>query len=164
MTIAVMSDLHDNDACWNIMVRQLNEVKIETLINCGDTAAPATLQHMAATFAGTIHTVFGNVADRDLELKVASTLMNVVHHGDEGAIVIGDKRIGFNHYPPVAQAMARTGEFQLVCHGHSHLKRWEKMGDCIVMNPGTAGGQREYPSYALVDLVAMTVQFVEITI
>lgn len=170
MIIAVMSDLHDNLTCWGIMVRQLNEQKISILINCGDTVAPATLKEMSQTFNGTIHTVFGNNADRELELQVAPTLLNIMHHGDQGAIHVDGKCIGFTHIPQIATAMAQTGEFQIVCHGHTHLKRWEPFdrlattNRCMLLNPGPAGGQRAYPSYALLDLAAMKVQFVEITL
>ncbi len=162
MNIAVISDLHDNVADWEIINRILSERKITISINCGDTAAPAMLKHMATTFPGNIHTVFGNVADRELETNVAKELNNVTHHGDRGGLELEGQRIGFVHYPEVAEAMARSGEFELVCHGHTHLKRWEKINSCVVLNPGTAGGMFQYPTFAIVDLATMDHEFVNI--
>lgn len=163
MTIAVMSDLHDNVKNWELINAWLTEHQITTLINCGDTAAPAMLQDMARTFKGTIHTIFGNVADRALEQKVAPTLTNVKHYGDEGAVTFKGRRIGFVHFPDRAQAMATSGDFDLVCHGHTHLKRWEKIGDCWILNPGTAGGMFQYPTFAIMDLSTMKTDFHMVT-
>lgn len=157
-----MSDLHDNVAAWNILVQELVAREISILINCGDTAAPAMLQVMSRTFPGTIHTVFGNVADEQLETEVAKSLTNVIHHGERGAIDVHGRRVGFTHRPEIAEAMAKSGEFDLVCHGHTHLKRWQKIGDCLVLNPGTAGGMFQYPSFALIDLAIMAHEFVEL--
>lgn len=157
-----MSDLHDNLAGWELIAAWLRQHGIQTLINCGDTCAPAMLQEMSKTFPGTIHTVFGNVADRELEAKVAQTISNVVHHGDRGGLELAGKRIGFVHYPEVAETMARSGEFDLVCHGHTHLKRWEKIGACFVLNPGTAGGMFQYPSFATVDLATLRHDFIDL--
>lgn len=164
MTIAVMSDLHDNVADWQMIVQVLADKKISTLINCGDTCAPAMLKEMSQTFNGDIHTVFGNVADREQETALAEELKNVIHHGERGGVNMAGKRIGFNHFPAVAEAMARSGEFDLVCHGHTHLKRWEKIGECYILNPGTAGGMFQYPSIALVDLVTMTHDWHDLTL
>lgn len=162
MTIAVISDLHDNIANWQIIQKIISEQKINVLINCGDTCAPAMLKEMSNTFSGQIHTVFGNVADRDLEEKVAGELPNVQHYGDRGHTDIEGKKIFFNHLPEVAEQTVTQGAYDLVCHGHTHLKRWEKIGTTYILNPGTAGGMFQYPSFATVNLSDMTHQFIEV--
>lgn len=164
MTIAVMSDLHDNIAAWELLVREVQNRNISTLINCGDTCAPAMLRAMSESFTGTIHTIFGNVVDRELEAQKVKDWSNVVHHGDRGAIDIDGRRIGFVHYPKVAEAMTTTGEFDLVCYGHDHLQRWEKRGSCFLLNPGTAGGMFQYPTFATVDLTSLTHEFIRLTL
>lgn len=162
MHIAVISDLHDNVANWGIITKWLAEHKITTLINCGDTCAPAMLIEMSKTFTGQIHTIFGNVADRELETKKTKDLLNVLHYGDSGQVEIDGRKIFFNHFPAEAEKAAAQGNFDLVCHGHNHLKRWEKMNEAYVLNPGTAGGMFQYPSFAVVDLENMTHQFIEV--
>lgn len=164
MVIAVMSDLHDNVANWELLHPGLTQAGVSVLINCGDTCAPAMLKEMSQTFPGQIHTVFGNVADRAVETEVAATLDNVVHHQDRGEVSLDGRKIFFNHFPQVATAMVRRGGFDLVCYGHTHLKRWEKINDTFLLNPGTAGGMFQYPSYALVDLTTMTGEFIEIKV
>jgi len=164
MIVAIISDLHDNVRAWELFVRDVREFPVETIINCGDTVAPAMLQKMSRTFSGQIHTVFGNNADRELETTVTATLPNITQHGDRGAVHLVNRRIGFVHYPEVADSMAATGEFDLVCHGHTHFKRWEKIGSCYILNPGTLGGMFQYPSWATVDLTTLSHEFHELHI
>ncbi|MBI2984147.1 MAG: metallophosphoesterase family protein [Candidatus Kerfeldbacteria bacterium] len=177
MFVAVMSDLHDNVANWQLIAKFLAEENIQTLINCGDTAAPAMLQEMSRAFAGQIHTVFGNVADRELETTVVAALANVTHYGEHGEVMMADKKIFFTHQPKHAEAAAALGPlfggaspvagraggaYDLICHGHTHLKRWEKRGRTYFLNPGTAGGMFQYPSFAVVELVNMTCSFQDV--
>lgn len=164
MIIAVMSDLHDNITNWGLIQNILAEKNITTLINCGDTCAPAMLKEMSKMFDGQIHTVFGNVADRALETEVVKTLANVTHYGDHGEIVLEHKKVFFNHFPLVAEQAAASSEYDLACHGHTHLKRWEKMSKTLILNPGTAGGMFQYPSFATVDLATLTHEFIDITL
>src|SRR5688572_6288192 len=99
MHIAVISDLHDNEKAWERIAAFLDQQHIQTLINCGDTAAPAMLQEMAKTFSGQIHTIFGNVADRELETNVVKQLPNVQHYGDRGELTLANRQIIFTHKP-----------------------------------------------------------------
>lgn len=164
MIIGVISDLHDNVAAWQILLREFSTRGIATMINCGDTCAPAMLQEMAGSFPGKIHTVFGNVADRKLEAEVVKDLPNVVHYGDQGEVTLDGQRIYFNHFPTNVEAKAASGNYDLVCHGHTHLKRWERIGETYILNPGTAAGMFQYPSFATVDLQTMTHEFIDLTI
>lgn len=171
MRLAVMSDLHDNIAAWDLILLELNREKIDTLINCGDTVTFSTLRRMSENFNGQIHTVFGNNADRDYELQHRQDFFNVIHHGDVGGLELESIRIGFTHEPEPAMAMVREGIFDLVCHGHTHLKRWEPFDKLRVargekstwiLNPGTAGGVFQYPSFATVDLPAIKARFIDL--
>ncbi|MBI5466770.1 MAG: metallophosphoesterase family protein [Candidatus Kerfeldbacteria bacterium] len=162
MVVAVMSDLHDNVVAWGLIAKWLVDHQVAVLINCGDTSSPAMLERMAKDYYGTIHTVFGNVADRALESEVVEHLPNVTHHGDRGEVALAGLRLGFTHKPDGAEIMARSGEYDVVCHGHTHLKRWERIGDCRVLNPGTAGGMFQYPSIATLDLPKRQHEFIDL--
>lgn len=162
MRIAVMSDLHDNLPAWELVLRELQREEITTLINCGDTVAPDVLVQMTNTFSGDLHTVFGNNGDRENVIEMTENLPNLTHYGEVGGLVLEGVRIGFTHEPQPAMAMVTTGEFDLVCHGHTHLKRWEKKNSCYILNPGTAGGVFQYPSFATVDLPDMKARFIDL--
>lgn len=162
MIIAVMSDLHDNAANWELLNQAVAAQHLTVLLNVGDTCAPAMLQGMAESFSGHIHSIFGNVADRAREQEIVQDLKNVTHYGDAADFMLDGKRIGMAHTPHDAQALIKAGGFDIVCHGHTHLKRWEKVGQTYILNPGTAGGMFQYPSFATVDLQTMSCEFHEI--
>jgi putative phosphoesterase len=151
-----------NIPCWELVLRELQREEITTLVNCGDTVAPNVLVHMAETFSGMIHTVFGNNGDRAGEQSAVAHQTNLTHHGDVGGIVVAGVRIGFTHEREPAMAMVRTGEFDVVCFGHNHIKQWTKSGNCFVLNPGTAGGVFQYPSFATLDLPEMKARFIDL--
>jgi predicted phosphodiesterase len=70
-----------------------------------------------------------------------------------GAIRREDREIAFLHGDDagrLAQTI-RGGRFALVCHGHTHVSRIERVGETIVLNPGAVFRARP-PSIALVEL------------
>jgi putative phosphoesterase len=46
---------------------------------------------------------------------------------------------------------AETGTFDVVCYGHTHRPWVEKIGDCLLVNPGELAGQRYKPTFAIYD-------------
>lgn len=38
--------------------------------------------------------------------------------------------------------MAKSGEYDAVFYGHNHLKNKEKIGNCLVVNPGEIGAYK----------------------
>jgi predicted phosphodiesterase len=117
---------------------------------------------MAQNFPGTIYDIFGNNADPEQQQIAAADFPNIFLLGERGGFTVEGIRIGCTHFPQVAEAMVTTGEFDLVCHGHTHLKRWEKKNSCYILNPGTAGGVFQYPSFATVDLPDMKARFIDL--
>jgi len=164
MRVAVLSDLHDNLTNWQIIAKQLKKEVIDVLLFCGDLCAPDTLKEMGQDFSKKIYLVHGNVADRQGERETAEQLNNAEHLGDLGELSLDNKKIAINHYPDQAKELAESGKYDYVFYGHNHSQNQEKIGDTILINPGTAGGMFEYPSYALVDLASGQVEFINITL
>lgn len=164
MKTAVLSDLHDNYNNWQLINENLKTKGIKTIFFCGDLAAPSMLIKMIEEFEGKMYFVYGNVADRETEKEFASKSENVEHFGDLAEFELEGKKIALIHFPDKAKKLAESGKYDLVCFGHSHTKLFEKIGETYLLNPGTAGGMFQYPSYALFDLKNMTNQFEEITL
>ncbi len=152
MIIAVMSDIHDN--IWNLedALTQARAAGAEALIFCGDFCAPFTLTQLAQEFGGPVHCVFGN-NDGDPRLLVQNALAagNVTLHGQYAELILGGRRIAVNHYPEIARRIAETAQFDLVCYGHNHLARVERIGQTILANPGEVMGRFGAPSFGLYD-------------
>ena len=83
------------------------------------------------------------------------------HYGWRGQLDLQAKSIAWIHDPHLAYALARTGDHDLVCCGHTHRWRVEKLGNgTLLLNPGEILGKKEPPGWALVDLDTMEISHV----
>jgi len=152
MKIAILSDSHDNIPNLVAAVHRANEAGAELLLHCGDLISPFMLQYLYR-FKGPIHLIYGNnIGDQHLiASRCASDFERITHHGIEGGLEADGLRIGFNHYPALARGMAASGRFDLICCGHNHRTGSEKIGDCLLINPGDLLGKDTLPGFILFD-------------
>jgi hypothetical protein len=101
--------------------------------------------------------------------RLAARPGGLIHyHGMDAALELGGRRIFVVHYPHYARAMAATGDWDLVCCGHSHRTRIEPIanlagGSTLLVNPGTVGGVGDAPvTYVMGDLQSMSFEVHEI--
>ena len=153
MQIAVLSDTHDQIANLDAAVAHCNRHGVALIIHCGDLISPFMLKQLAA-FQGPVHLVYGNnVGDIHLiSLHCVVKYPNITHHGVMGMIEVGGRKIGFHHYPEVAQAMAMQKLYDIVCCGHNHIYAIEQLGATLLVNPGDLLGKNIRPCFCLVDL------------
>lgn len=81
-------------------------------------------------------------------------------HGIDARLAFAGRRIFAVHYPEYAYAMACTGDWDLVCCGHSHSAEIThvpnvKGGMTWMVNPGTVAGLATLPTWVFGDLAAM---------
>lgn len=151
MRVAVLSDTHDN--IWKLakLLKQL-QGKADALIFCGDFCAPFTLKQMAEGFAGPIHVVFGNNdGDQFLLSQVAGQHAHVTLHGPFAELDLGGRRIAVTHYPQVGMGLWKSGQYDLVCFGHSHEAQVLREGKAVAINPGEVMGRFGRSTYGLYD-------------
>jgi len=152
MKIAIISDTHDNIPNVEKFLSWANDNKIETIIHCGDLAAPSMLkEEFGPKFSGQFHFVHGNVADRELNEKVTQQFKQITLHGDEGELVIDNIKIAFCHRPETAKNLAESDKYDLVFYGHTHKPWIEKINHCQLVNPGTLGGMFQKATFAVFD-------------
>lgn len=142
MKIAVLSDIHDH--IWNL-AKALKVVKVENceaIIFCGDFCAPFVGPYLVEMVLP-IYAVFGN-NDEDqwgIVKRVGPEKMKVFPLGDQpGEVELSGKKIALVHYPKLAQALAKTNEYDAVFYGHSHEASQENMGKTLLANPGAVCG------------------------
>lgn len=152
MKIAILSDSHDN--IWNLdkALTAAGEAGCGALLHCGDLVAPFVVAQMAQAFDGPIHCVEGNNdGDGRLQLEVAAGFSQVSLHGPYAELALGGRKVALIHYPEPARRIAQCGLFDLVCCGHDHRAREERIGDCFLVNPGEVMGRFGAPSWGLYD-------------
>lgn len=163
MRIAVVSDSHDHIPNLHLAVQRANQQQAQLLLHCGDLISPFMLRYLHR-FNGPVHLIYGNNAgDQHLiASRCGTTFANLHHHGTHAALTVQGWRIALHHYPEIARDLARSGAYHLVCCGHDHVFHTERIGDCLLVNPGDLLGKDGTPCYALVDLACRTVDREEV--
>lgn len=152
MKIAVFSDSHDNIAGLERALQQANDAGAQMLLHCGDFIAPFMLDRLGNYFEGPVHLVFGNNDGDGRMLQIISSgYEHVTLHGIYAEVEADGRRIAIIHYPEPALRIAQSGEFDLVCYGHNHDKAVERIGTCILANPGEILGMKGTPTWGLYD-------------
>ena len=160
MRIARVSDIHDN--IWKLETL-LASLRADAFLFCGDFCAPFTLAQIAEGFKGPVHAVFGNNdGDQLLLARIAAKYPQVALHGDFAELELDGRRAAVTHYPQIGEALARGGQYDLVCHGHSHERLVEAVGDTLRVNPGEVMGRFGLSTYALYDTRIGQAELIEV--
>lgn len=162
MKICIVSDTHDNYTFLDRACSEAFEAGVEAILHCGDVVAPSTLK-VVQRFGIPVHVIHGNNAGDLMAMsQIASRDDNVVtYYGQDAGIELDGRRIFLVHYPHYAEAMATTGDWDMVCCGHSHKPSIKQIDNVkgthtLVINPGTTGGVGSDPAtYILGDLDTM---------
>jgi len=161
MKIAVLSDSHDN--IWKLDAAMSILSKADAVLHCGDLCSPFMVKRMAEDIQAPIHVVWGNNdGDRFNILKLSQNYQHIHIEGPYCELNLGGREIAMTHYPQIACAAAHSGQYDLVCYGHDHTAYQERVGSCLVLNPGELMGLRGRSTVACVDLETMEAEVIEI--
>ena len=161
--IAMLSDIHDNIWHLETALRQVAEAEADALLFAGDFCAPFVLSQLAESFAGPIHCVLGNNdGDGRLLQTLAAPFDHLTLHGIYTELSLGACRLSLIHYPAPARRIAQSGEFDLVCYGHNHVRQAEQIGRGWLVNPGEVMGRFGEPTWALYDSESHAVRHIPI--
>lgn len=169
MKICLLSDSHDHVALLDAAVAEAKAHGAEAVLHCGDLVAPSTL-HCLEKHGLPVHLIHGNnTGDLYTLARLAADPASVVqYHGMDAGLVLAGRRIFLVHYPHYARAMAVTGDWDLVCCGHSHKPAEERVanmqgGRTLLVNPGTVGGVGKAPAtWMLGDLDSLEFRLFEV--
>ncbi len=152
MKIAVMSDTHDN--LWNLR-RALQIVQKEQaglIIHCGDFVAPFMLKELEKAGLPVYGVLGNNDGSGFLLAKTALTELTRISLSEIVGFVDADGfSVSITHQRVVAEALALTGKYDLVCYGHSHVYRLETLENTLLLNPGEIMGKEGKPGFCTVD-------------
>jgi putative phosphoesterase len=161
MKVCILSDSHDHIPLLDHAVAQAKGEGAEAVLHCGDVVAPSTL-HCLLKHGLPIHVIHGNNTGDLYTLGMLAGKDNAItYHGMDAGVTLAERRIFLVHYPHYARAMAATGDWDVVCCGHTHKVKFEAIptiqgGTAHVVNPGTIGGVGKAPAtYVLADLEAL---------
>ncbi|HCX34515.1 MAG TPA: metallophosphoesterase [Rhodocyclaceae bacterium] len=158
MKICVVSDSHDRAPMLAAAVEAAISRGAQAVLHCGDVIGPNTLKPLLA-LGVPVHVVHGNnLGDFTGIWQLAVRSNGLLHyHGGDASLELGGRRIFLVHYPHYARGMACTGDFDLVCCGHSHKAGVEAIANVRgtttwLVNPGTVAGLSAPATWAMGDL------------
>jgi hypothetical protein len=162
MKVCIVSDSHDRADALLVALRKAKEEGAAAAIHCGDLIGAQTLRP-AMALGLAVHLIHGN------NLGDAAALHNlsrdsgglVRYYGADARVELGGRRVFVVHYHDYGYAMACTGDWDLVCCGHSHSAGIERVtnvkgGQSWLVNPGTVAGLAAPPTWMLGDLERMS--------
>lgn len=161
MKVCIVSDSHDRAGKLAQAVREAKEKGAAAVIHCGDVIGAQTLR--AAMGLGLpLHVIHGNNLGDPVALSrlARDSGGQAQYHGPDARLELDGRRIFVVHYPEYGYAMACTGDWDLVCCGHSHTAGVEQVanvkgGKTWLVNPGTVAGLAAPATWVLGDLAAM---------
>jgi putative phosphoesterase len=159
--ICIVSDSHDRADALTQAVQAAKDEGAQAVIHCGDLIGTQTLRGALATGLP-LHLIHGNNIGDQISLARWMRERNgqFEYHGPDARLELGGRKIFAVHYPEYGYAMACTGDWDLVCCGHSHVAAIEQVpnvkgGKTWLVNPGTVAGLAAPATWILGDLDAM---------
>ena len=161
MKVCIVSDSHDRADPLAQAVREAMAQGAEAVIHCGDLIGTQSLKPALAVGLP-VHLIHGNnIGDvQSLHRLMKASGGRLSYHGVDARIELAGRRVFLVHYDDYGYAMACTGDWDLVCCGHSHHADVR----CVtgvngkstwLVNPGTVAGLAAAPTWVMGDLATM---------
>lgn len=156
MRIGVVSDTHGHVGYARTAVELLRGLNVQVILHCGDIGSTSIIPLFADW---PTHFVFGNVDHDRGSLQAAILEAKQTCHNRFGELELEGRKIAFLHSDDghLFQQTIRSGEFDLVCYGHTHEAEQHLVGKTLVLNPGALYRANPH-SFAVVDLQTMHVE------
>ena len=154
--LAVISDTHGLLKETLSAVQLFRKHDVQTVIHCGDIGGRAVVQAFQQIET---HFVLGNMDADEESLRNAIKETGNHLHDWFGSIERAGKRIAFlhGHQSEKFEQESESGNWDLLCYGHTHIASLQIRGSTLLLNPGAF--KRVFrPTIALVTLPDLTVE------
>jgi putative phosphoesterase len=158
--LGVISDTHGHVELTRPALRMFESLGVDTVLHCGDIGSIAVVELFAAW---PTHFVFGNCDDNTAAFAAAIERAGQTCHGLFGDLQFDGVKVALLHSHERRQFRDTidSGQYQLVCYGHTHVAAIDRHGDSIVLNPGAIYRANPH-SIAVVELPAVEPTIIEI--
>ncbi len=158
--LGIVSDTHGHLQYTQNAIRMLESLEVDRVLHCGDIGTAEVVKQFAPW---PTYFVFGN-CDYDHEsLRQAITAQGSICCDEFASLTIDGVRIALlhSHDRQRFQHALNSGEYDLVCYGHTHVAAVDRHGETVAVNPGAI--YRASPhSLAIVELPEIAPQIIAI--
>ena len=160
MLIGVVSDTHGQVRSTLEAVETLRQFDLAAVLHCGDIGSPEIVRLFSPWKT---HFVFGNVDYDREELEAEIVANGQTSHGAFGDLDWSGAKVALLHGDDTRRLREtiQSGDWQLVCHGHTHVAKAEYVGPTLVLNPGAIHRANPH-SIALVELPSREVTSIKL--
>lgn len=158
MKICIVSDSHDRAPMLTAAVVAAKRAGAELVIHCGDLIGAMTLRPLLQ-LGLPVHLVHGNNLGDPIALwnLCSSSKGLITYHGPDIDLALAGRHLFATHYPHYARGIACTGDYDVVCCGHTHaasvLEQPSRGGRTTwLLNPGSVAGLGAPATWLLADL------------
>jgi len=153
--IGVVSDTHNHLPNVARIVELLTEAGVARVVHTGDITQPKTLELLARLEAPLVAVYGNNDAGERPGLDAAARRLGVRLAEPPLALDWAGRSILVVHDPRELDAALAPGH-ALALHGHTHRHRVERVGACLVFNPGECAGHLAgHNAVGVVDLATL---------
>jgi len=157
--IGILSDSHDDLDAIAKAVALFNAEGVVQVLHAGDIVSPFTFEvfrGLRAPLGG----VYGNNDGDQLLLRERS---GGALHVQPHFVQLDGLRTVIVHEPPLVKSLARSGDFEIVIYGHTHVPDVHREGLSLVINPGKAARlNKGRATAALLDTESREARIVEL--
>jgi len=165
MRIGIISDIHENFHNLIRALEKMEEEKVEQILCLGD-LMNAGIAKILAHHSVPTYMIWGNNDGEKVDIMRASFRKDsklTVSLNTYDFLELGGRKIFICHYDDLAEPMAESGRFDAVFFGHNHKQSQNKIGNCIVVNPGEVCAQKSgVASIAIYDTTDNSARIVEL--
>ncbi len=163
MKIAIISDIHENFHNLILTLQEMEKHNIEQIICLGDLMNSGVAK-LLATQKIPVFMIWGNNDGEKVEITLAAKRENSVLTVSTNVydfLEMDGRQLFISHYEDLAKPMAKSGEYDAVFYGHTHIQQTEKINNCWVVNPGEiAAGKTKKATFAIYDTTTNTVEII----
>lgn len=137
MKIGIISDTHDDIGNIKKAVNIFKNKDIKTVIHLGDIVAPPAIKFFKDF---KLIGIFGNNDGYKQYLLEIYGLIGGELKGDFASIEIDGLKFALYHgeFSDITASLAKSGDYDFVLSGHTHIANVSKSGKTILINPGSA--------------------------
>jgi putative phosphoesterase len=160
LRLGVISDTHGHVELTRPAVRMLESLEVDAVLHCGDIGSMAVVELFAAW---PTHFVFGNCDENTGSFAAAIERAGQTCHGMFGDLEFDGLKVALlhSHERNRFRDAIDSGQYRLVCYGHTHVAAIDRRGETVVLNPGAI--YRASPhTIAVVDLPAVEASIIEL--
>ncbi len=146
MIVGIMSDTHGRVEALSKVLAHFESIAVEAIIHCGDVTRAECLEILSE--ARNVYMTMGN-DDKGIFMMAQQAHMLGIHFCEPVTILpIGKgKTLAATHgnRPQILDELISSQAHAYVCHGHTHVRRDERIGQIRVINPGAMSHSRRGP-------------------